>query len=116
MQSGKDTPSVFLKQTNFTHKYLHYLPFFEFSPKFHKVIRTTNVIERSFAEVRRRLKVMGYFQNTKSCKRIVLSLFFYFNKKWERRSERIIPIAQYFSAGVELNQKIIESKMESVLA
>jgi len=58
---------------------------------------------------------MGYFQNTKSCKRIVLSLFFYFNKKWERRTERIIPIAQYFSTCGELSQTI-ESKLEQVMA
>jgi transposase-like protein len=89
------------------------IPFFEFSPEFHKVIRTTNVIERSFEEVRRRLKVMGYFQNTKSCKRIVLSLFFYFNTKWERKSERIVPISQYFSPTAELN-RVTELKMEPV--
>ena len=72
------------------------IPFFEFDPSFHKVIRTTNVIERCFKEVRRRLKVMGYFQNTKSCKRIVMSLFYYFNSKWDNRKERIVPIARYF--------------------
>jgi len=91
------------------------IPFFAFSPEFHKVIRTTNVIERSFKEVRRRLKVMGYFQNTKSCKRIVLSQFLYFNKKWERRTERIVSIAQYFSTSDELN-RVIESKTEPVMA
>ena len=82
------------------------IAFFEFDPKFHKVIRTTNVIERCFGEVRRRLKVMGYFsarggsaygrQNTGSCNRIIFSLFFYFNNKWERRTQRIKPIAEYF--------------------
>jgi transposase-like protein len=72
------------------------IPFFEFSPEFHRVIRTTNVIERSFGEVRRRLKVMGYFQNTRSCNRMIYSLCFYFNNKWERKTERIRPIAQYF--------------------
>jgi len=73
------------------------IPFFEFDHSFHKVIRTTNIIERCFKEVRRRLKVMGYFQNTKSCKRIVMSLFFYFNGKWDNsRKERIDPIAYYF--------------------
>lgn len=55
---------------------------------------------------RRRLKVMGYFQNTKSCKRIVLSLFSYFNTKWERKTERIIPIAQFFSTDDRLSQTI----------
>ncbi|MCJ7577865.1 MAG: transposase [candidate division Zixibacteria bacterium] len=68
----------------------------EFSPGFHKVIRTTNVIEGSFGELRRRLKVMGYFQNTRSCNRMIYSLCFYFNNKWERKTERIRPIAQYF--------------------
>jgi putative transposase len=91
------------------------IPFFEFSPEFHKVIRTTNVIERSFGEVRRRLKVMGYFQNTKSSKRIVLSQFLYFNKKWERKTERIIPIARYFSPAEELYPKT-ESLMEKMTA
>ncbi|MCJ7459681.1 MAG: transposase [candidate division Zixibacteria bacterium] len=91
------------------------IPFFAFSPEFHKVIRTTNVIERSFKEVRRRLKVMGYFQNTKSCKRIVLSQFLYFNKKWERRTERIVSITQYFSTSDKFNQ-VTESKTEPMMA
>lgn len=72
------------------------LAFFEFPEKFRQVIRTTNVIERAFGEVRRRLKVMGYFQNTKSCNRIIFSLFFYFNHKWERMPERMKAVAQYF--------------------
>jgi transposase-like protein len=72
------------------------IAFFEFPEKFRKVIRTTNVIERCFGEVRRRLKVMGYFQNNRSCNRMIFSLFFYFNNKWERRNERIKPIAQHF--------------------
>jgi len=72
------------------------IPFFEFDPSFRKIIRTTNVIERCFKEIRRRLKVMGCFQNTKSCKRIVLSLFYYFNSKWDNRKEKIAPIASYF--------------------
>jgi len=72
------------------------IPFFEFPEEFRKVIRTTNVIERCFGEIRRRLKVMGYFQNTRSCNRIIFSLFFYFNNKWERRTERIKPIAEHF--------------------
>jgi len=72
------------------------IPFFEFDPSFHRIIRTTNVIERSFKEIRRRLKVMGYFQNERSCKRIVLSQMYYFNGKWDKKKERIQPIATYF--------------------
>lgn len=72
------------------------IPFLEFPEEYRKVIRTTNVIERCFREVRRRLKVMGYFQDSKSCKRIVTSIFVYFNTKWERKTHRIKPIAEYY--------------------
>jgi putative transposase len=72
------------------------IPFLEFDPSFHKVIRTTNVIERSFKEIRRRLKVMGYFQDYRSCSRIVLSQVYYFNAKWDLRRQRIQAIAEYF--------------------
>ena len=72
--------------------------FFEFPLEFQKVIRSTNVIERCFREIRRRLKVMGYFQNTKSCKRMAFSLFYYFNVKWERKKERIYSVTEYFKA------------------
>ncbi|MEA2030452.1 MAG: transposase [candidate division Zixibacteria bacterium] len=51
---------------------------FDFPEEIRKMIRTTNVIERCFREVRRRprlsggqVKVMGYFQNSKSCDRII---------------------------------------------
>ncbi|MCX6829071.1 MAG: transposase, partial [candidate division Zixibacteria bacterium] len=54
-----------------------------------KLIRTTNVIERAFREVRRRLKIMGYFQNAPSCRRIVYALFNYINHKWHRNNEII---------------------------
>jgi transposase-like protein len=72
------------------------IPVFEFPVEIRKMIRTTNVIERCFREVRRRLKVMGYFQDNRSCKRIVMSLVEYFNIKWTRRRERIRPIAEHF--------------------
>jgi transposase-like protein len=62
---------------------------YEFPQEIRKMIRTTNVIERCFREVRRRLRVMGYFQNYKSCNRIIFSLFEYFNSKWERKTEMI---------------------------
>lgn len=73
------------------------IPFFQFPEQYRKVIRTTNVIERCFREVRRRLKVMGYFQNSKSCKRIVTSIFEYFNIKWCNSTHRIKPIAEHLT-------------------
>lgn len=72
------------------------IPVLEFPEEIRKIIRTTNVIERCFREVRRRLKVMGYFQDNRSCKRIVMSLVEYFNIKWTRRRERIGSIAEHF--------------------
>lgn len=65
------------------------IPVFEFPQPIRKMIRTTNVIERCFREVRRRLKVMGYFQNSKSCDRIIYAIFNYFNNKWKRNANRI---------------------------
>jgi putative transposase len=65
------------------------LPIFTFPVGLREMIRTTNVIERCFREVRRRLKVMGYFQNSRSCDRIVYALFACFNAKWRRRSHYI---------------------------
>ena len=72
------------------------IPVFSFPENIRKMIRTTNVIERCFREVRRRLKVMGYFQNSKSADRIVYSLFAYFNSKWCRNNEIIKPIKELY--------------------
>ena len=72
------------------------MPIFEFPREIRKLIRTTNVIERSFREVRRRLKVMGYFQNSKSCDRIIYAMFEYFNHKWQRPTQIIKPIQNAF--------------------
>jgi transposase-like protein len=72
------------------------IPIFDFPETIRKMIRTTNVIERCFREVRRRLKVMGYFQNSRSCDRITYALFEYFNRKWKRNTQIIKPIRKAF--------------------
>jgi len=46
-------------------------------------LRTTNLIERSFREVRRRTRPMGVFTNTDSLQRIVFAVFFHLNNNWE---------------------------------
>lgn len=69
---------------------------FDFPESIRHMIRTTNVIERCFREVRRRLKVMGYFPNSGSCNRMVYALFAYFNSKWEQNNKRIKAIRQIF--------------------
>jgi len=48
-----------------------------------KRIRTTNVIERSFREVRRRTKPMSCFNNNDSMARIIYAVFFRLNANYE---------------------------------
>jgi len=50
-----------------------------------KKIRTTNIIERSFREVRRRTRVFSCFSNKESCDRIIFAIFTYMNNKWKDR-------------------------------
>jgi transposase-like protein len=44
-------------------------------------IRTTNLIERAFREVKRRTRPMGVFGNRSSMERILFAVFFYLNSK-----------------------------------
>ena len=48
-------------------------------------IRTTNIIERSFREVRRRTRPMGCFTNYDSVSRIIYAIFNRLNSKWEEK-------------------------------
>ena len=53
-------------------------------PEHHwKKIRTTNLIERIFREVRRRTRPMTCFANKASCDRIIFAVFDAFNKRWD---------------------------------
>jgi len=45
-------------------------------------LRTTNLIERAFREVRRRTRPMGVMANTQSLQRIVFAVFHHLNKNW----------------------------------
>jgi len=54
-------------------------------PKAHwKRLRTTNVIERLFVEVRRRIRTMCAFTTRSSCERILYSVFERMNQNWSR--------------------------------
>jgi transposase-like protein len=60
------------------------LAFFD-CPKAHwKRLRTTNVIERLFVEVRRRIRTMCAFTTRSSCERILFSVFDRMNTQWSR--------------------------------
>ena len=53
-------------------------------------LRTTNLIERAFREVKRRTRPMGVMANTRSLQRIVYAVFHHLNIKWSQR-----PIKQF---------------------
>jgi putative transposase len=54
------------------------------SPKSHQIkIRTTNAIERSFREVRRRTRVFSCFSNLASSERIIFAIFTHLNNNWQ---------------------------------
>jgi putative transposase len=56
---------------------------FDFPKELRRHIRTTNMIERSFKEVRRRTRSIGCFNNAESCERIVYAVIAYQNAQWE---------------------------------
>jgi putative transposase len=61
------------------------LHFFDVPAGHWKRVRTTNVIERAFCEVRRRTRPMSSFSNPESCDRIVLGVISHLNRSWERK-------------------------------
>jgi len=62
------------------------LSFFAFAPHLRRKLRTTNVIERCFVEVRRRTRPMVCFVNVESVDRIIYSIFQRFNLEWKTRT------------------------------
>lgn len=56
---------------------------FDFPKEMRQHIRTTNLIERSFREVRRRTRPIGCFNNVESCERIIYAVMIYQNAQWE---------------------------------
>lgn len=61
------------------------LTMFTLPAEHRKMMRTTNMIERLFREVRRRTRPMSSFTNAASCDRIIYSIFARFNTRWETR-------------------------------
>ena len=61
------------------------LHFFQIKrPEMWSRLRTTNLIERSFREVRRRTRPMGVMANAKSLQRIVFAVFHHLNQNWSQ--------------------------------
>jgi len=64
------------------------LAFFRFPKHLWRKLRTTNIIERCFVEVRRRTRPMVCFVNVQSVDRIIYSIFQRFNLEWKTRTLR----------------------------
>jgi putative transposase len=64
------------------------LAFFQCPRRLWRKLRTTNVIERCFVEVRRRTRPMVCFVNVQSVERIIFSIFNRFNLEWRQRTLR----------------------------
>jgi len=62
------------------------LAFFAFPRHLWRKLRTTNIIERCFVEVRRRTRPMVCFVNVQSVDRIIYSIFQRFNLEWKTRT------------------------------
>lgn len=65
------------------------LTFFRFPRHLWRKLRTTNVIERCFVEVRRRTRPMVCFVNVESVDRILYAIFNGLNDQWRNRTLRI---------------------------
>jgi putative transposase len=65
------------------------LSFFRLPRHLWKKLRTTNIIERCFVEVRRRTRPMVCFVNVQSVDRIIYSIFQRFNLEWKNRTLRL---------------------------
>jgi putative transposase len=65
------------------------LSFFSFPRHLWRKLRTTNVIERCFLEVRRRTRPMVCFVNVKSVDRIIYSIFQRFTLEWKNRTLKL---------------------------
>ena len=61
------------------------LTFLDFPEAQRVKLRTTNVIERCFREVRRRTRPMGCFTNSASCDRIIYAVFHHLNTRWQEK-------------------------------
>ena len=69
------------------------LPFLD-CPRSHRIrVRTTNVIERTFREARRRIRVFSCFSNIQSSERILFAIFDYLNNRW--KAKPLKPFTQF---------------------
>jgi putative transposase len=63
--------------------------FYSFPRHLWKKLRTTNISERCFVEVRRRTRPMVCFVNVQRVDRIIYSIFQRFNLEWKNRTLKL---------------------------
>jgi transposase-like protein len=92
------------------------LTFYRFPERHWKHIRTSNIIERSFKEVKRRTRVVGRFPNETSALVMVFSLLEEERMKWQKVGMRAEDIAWVEEASKALEQEPIRLEfMEEML-
>ena len=87
------------------------LTFYRFPERHWKHIRTSNVIERSFQEVKRRTRVVGRFPNETSALVLVFSLLEEERMKWQKVGMRAEDIAWIEEASKALEQEPIRLEL-----
>jgi len=75
---------------------------FSFPRHLWRKLRTTNIIERCFVEVRRRTRPMVCFIDVKSVDRIIYSIFQRFNPEWKNRTLRVFTSSLTSPRGISL--------------
>ena len=70
------------------------LAFFAMPKRHRRMLRTTNVIERCFREVRRRTRAIGCFVNDASLERMIYGLFRFMNERYLMRNRMKSPVAE----------------------
>ena len=68
----------------------HCFHYFSFPKELWRTIRTTNILERAFREVRRRTRPMGMFTNAQSAERIMYCVTEHLNTTWQEHPLRQI--------------------------
>jgi putative transposase len=68
----------------------HCLHYYQFPKELWKTLRTTNILERAFREVRRRTRPMGVFSNAQSANRIMYGVTDLMNQNWKKNPLTLI--------------------------
>jgi transposase-like protein len=70
------------------------LAFYALPKAHHKMLRTTNAIERCFREVRRRTRAIGCFVNDESLERMLFGLFRFLNQRRAQKPLAVFPASR----------------------